>query len=209
MTTSTTTAPSASLCSAPRSGLGDRKAPSVREQLEAGLPVVVATTGREGIVVASAHNVTTATMAFLVEHTSGFVRVALPQSRCTELLLPPMDPYERGSTRMCVGVDAADETGTGISAADRAVTARRLLDPSARPAMFTRPGHLVPVSVDNREIHAPTSSAGVALALTRAAGLPLGAVFAELVSIADPRHMMDDAESLTFARRHALPAVAR
>jgi 3,4-dihydroxy 2-butanone 4-phosphate synthase/GTP cyclohydrolase II len=181
----------------------------VRDQFDAGLPVVVATPGGEGLVVASAHNITTVTMAFLVEHTSGFVRVALPHSRCTELLLPPMDPYERGSTRMCVGVDAADETGTGISAADRAVTARRLLDPSARPAMFTRPGHLVPVSVDEHETYAPTCSAGVALALTRAAGVPPGAVFAELVSVADPRHMMDYAESLAFARAHDLPALAR
>ncbi|KAA0924626.1 MULTISPECIES: 3,4-dihydroxy-2-butanone-4-phosphate synthase [unclassified Rhodococcus (in: high G+C Gram-positive bacteria)] len=184
-----------------------RTTPTVRNRFEAGLPVVLATTGGEGLVVASAHNITTATMAFLVEHTSGFVRVALPQSRCTELLLPPMDPYERGSTRMCVGVDAADETGTGISAADRAVTARRLVDPSALPAMFTRPGHLVPVSVDDHERHSPTGSAEAALALTRAAGLPLGAVFAELVSVADPRRMMDDVESLAFARRHDLLAL--
>lgn len=34
---------------------------------------------------------------------------------------------------------------TGISAHDRALTSRKLADPSAKPHQFNRPGHVVPL----------------------------------------------------------------
>jgi 3,4-dihydroxy 2-butanone 4-phosphate synthase/GTP cyclohydrolase II len=104
-------------------------------------------------------------MAFLIRHTSGFVQIALPESRCGRLQLPPMNAFDRGFVRMCVGVDAIDGVGTGISASDRATTSRRLLDPAAEPSHFTRPGHLVPVCVENHGMKSPLSSAAVALKL--------------------------------------------
>jgi 3,4-dihydroxy-2-butanone 4-phosphate synthase len=36
-------------------------------------------------------------------------------------------------------------TTTGISAHDRALTARKLASPDSRPEDFTRPGHMVPL----------------------------------------------------------------
>lgn len=36
-------------------------------------------------------------------------------------------------------------TSTGISAHDRALTARRLADPESTPGDFSRPGHMVPL----------------------------------------------------------------
>jgi hypothetical protein len=44
--------------------------------------------------------------------------------------------------RYAVAVDAAAGIGTGISATDRAETARQLADPNASAASFTRPRHV-------------------------------------------------------------------
>ncbi|WCT05765.1 3,4-dihydroxy-2-butanone-4-phosphate synthase [Rhodococcus qingshengii] len=179
----------------------------MNSHLASGLPVVVTHPGGDGILVIPAHNSSTATMAFMIRHTAGFVQIALPQKRCVEMRLPPMEPFDCDSTRMCVGVDATHGVGTGISAADRATTARRLLEPAAEPEEFTRPGHLVPICVDDRGIETAASSAAIALKLVRSAGLPEGAVFAELVSVISPIRMMNHHECIGFARHHGLPHV--
>jgi 3,4-dihydroxy-2-butanone 4-phosphate synthase len=178
------------------------------ERLRAGGAVVLTTADGHALLVLAAHRASTAHTAFLVRHTSGFLTVALPQQLCQTLELPPMDPFDEGTTRMCVGVDAVDGVSTGISAADRARTARSLLDHRAAPDWFTRPGHLVPVSVHDNEIDVPVSAAAHALALVRAAGLPPGALFAELVGTNDPTAMMNVRDAARFAAAADLPIAA-
>lgn len=90
-------------------------------------------------------------------------------------------------------------TTTGISAHDRALTARALADPQSRPSYFSRPGHMVPLrarpgGVLTRQGH---TESGVDLcALT---DLPRAGVLCELVN--------EDEEG-TMMRRDALRAFA-
>ena len=178
-------------------------------QLAQGLPIVLsdAATG-QGFLVLAADWASTATVAFAIRHTSGFLQIALSRHRCEQLLLPPMDPFEGRGDRMCVGVDAVRGTGTGISAADRATTARALVGAAAQPGDFTRPGHLVPVCVDRAPGARPTTTAAIALDLTRRAGLQPGALLAELVGLADPTRMISRPECPAFAGTHHLPLLA-
>nr|WP_296774425.1 3,4-dihydroxy-2-butanone-4-phosphate synthase [Rhodococcus sp. (in: high G+C Gram-positive bacteria)] len=174
--------------------------------LDAGAPAVVFNAGSgQALIVAAARSVSTSTAAFVIRHSSGFLQIALPQTRCESLLLPPLNPFDPPGSRMCVGVDAVRGTGTGISAADRATTARALTDPAAALGDFTRPGHLVPISVDPHDDTAWSTPAAIALDLVHRTGQPDGALFAELVGIADPTRMMTYAECVEFARHHALP----
>ena len=66
-----------------------------------------------------------------------------------ELDIPMMVPEntERNKTAYTVTVDYRDGTTTGISAHDRALTARMLADTAlgARAADFLRPGHMNPL----------------------------------------------------------------
>ncbi|MFC9833017.1 3,4-dihydroxy-2-butanone-4-phosphate synthase [Rhodococcus sp. NPDC127530] len=179
----------------------------VTRHLAAGRPVVVSRPHRHGFVVVAAHDASTTAAAFVIRHSSGFVQIALPRRRCEELLLPPMNPFDTGGARMCVGVDAVRGTGTGISAADRATTARALVDPVTGPGDLTRPGHLVPVCVDHRDTDMRDSAAAIALDLTRRTGLPPGALFADLVGMADPTRMMNHTECVVFSGTHNLPLV--
>ena len=100
-----------------------------------GLVIVVddQTRENEGDLVMAAERATPESMAFIVRHTSGFVCVAMPTAVADALELPPMVPSARNSDRMRtaygVTVDARTGVSTGISAADRAHTARVLADP--------------------------------------------------------------------------------
>lgn len=183
---------------------------NVAQQLAAGLPVVVsgvATAAGHGFIVFAAHFASTETTAFTIRHSSGFLEIALPAARCEQLLLPPMNPFDTKGTRMCVGVDAVRGTGTGISAADRATTARALMNATAVPDDFTRPGHLVPVCVDHDDADTRSTAASIALDLTRRAGLPSGALFAGLVGITDSTLMMNHSECVRFAETHDIPLI--
>lgn len=177
--------------------------------LAQGLPIVLSDTAAErGFLVVAAEQASTASVAFAIRHSSGFLQIALSRHRCEQLLLPPMDPFESRSDRMCVGVDVVQGTGTGISAADRATTARALVAAAAQPGDFTRPGHLVPVCVDCEDGARLTTAAAIALDLSRRAGLRPGALLAELVGLADPTRMINRPECLAFADTHHLPLLS-
>ena len=168
-----------------------------------GRPVIV-TTQTTTALVYGACTITTSQMAELIRRSSGFVQVALPEQRCDDLLLPEAAPTNRDRFRpgfgQCVTADAATGITTGISAEDRAHTARVLCAPTTTVNDLTRPGHVVPVRADL----APTQNtsrfplATAVLTLTRQA-LPVpGAVYADLVSERDPFHpiQLDEARRI-------------
>ena len=101
----------------------------------------------EGDLIMAADAVTTESLAFFLEHTSGVVCVALPGPRLDELGLPLMvsDNQEGQRTAFTVTVDLAHGITTGISASDRARTLRALADPHAVAGDFVRPGHILPL----------------------------------------------------------------
>jgi len=80
---------------------------------------------------------------------SGYICLSLPEERLEQLSVPMMVPNntERHRTAYTITVDYKHGTSTGISAHDRALTARQLAAPSlgATPDDFTRPGHMVPL----------------------------------------------------------------
>ncbi|MCE3551448.1 3,4-dihydroxy-2-butanone-4-phosphate synthase [Pseudonocardia sp. RS11V-5] len=176
---------------------------AVRERL-AGGPVVVLDGRGSGHLVAPADDVTTETMAFLVRVGSGFVQVAVTGETCERLLLPPMVwPVPAGPRGdHCVSVDATHGVSTGISAADRALTARLLAAPTTEPDALTRPGHVVPVRVRTAD-----SPAGLALAVAARAGRR-AAVLCAAVPAGDPCAEARTEDLLALADAHGLPVVS-
>ncbi|GAB3348542.1 3,4-dihydroxy-2-butanone-4-phosphate synthase [Amycolatopsis echigonensis] len=178
-------------------------------ELADGRPVVLLDERGAAELVVAAALATRHSLAFLVRHGSGFVRVALTGHACDRLGLPPV--IARGPYRcaQAVSVDAATGVSTGISAADRCRTVRLLADPAAGPGDLRRPGHLVPVRAwptDGAADQPGASEAGIELA--RLAGLEPAAVLCGLVSRLDPASMAGPAEALDFAREHDLAAIA-
>ncbi|MCK9793678.1 bifunctional 3,4-dihydroxy-2-butanone-4-phosphate synthase/GTP cyclohydrolase II [Isoptericola sp. 4D.3] len=177
----------------------------------AGRPVVVADDAdreNEGDLILAADAATPELMGFLVRHTSGLVCVGVAGEALDRLGLPLMvetnqDAYRTAYT---VTVDAAAGVTTGISAADRARTARLLADPATSPADLTRPGHVLPLRARPGGVLERRGHTEAAVDLARLAGRGHAGVLAELVH--DDGTMMRLPALREFAAEHGLTLVS-
>ncbi|EUB99901.1 34-dihydroxy-2-butanone 4-phosphate synthase [Rhizobium sp. CF080] len=107
--------------------------------------IVVDDPGREneGDIVVATEAVTAQSIAFMMRYARGLVCIAIEGEDLDRLAIPLMVPQntESQQTAFTVSVDYIRETTTGISAADRAATARALIDGKSTSADFARPGH--------------------------------------------------------------------
>lgn len=161
----------------------------------------------EGDLVVAADLISDEQMAFLVRHTTGIVCTPMPADRADALRLPPMvaDNADTHGTAFTVSVDAAG-TGTGVSAADRARTARALADPDVRADQLRRPGHVFPLRARDGGVLVRAGHTEAAVDLLTAAGLSGVGVISELV--AEDGSMRRGADLTRFARQHDLPILA-
>src|SRR5215203_4654602 len=100
----------------------------------------------EGDLTMAASWVTGEAVNFMLRWARGLVCMPCDSARLDELDFWPMVPADRAGndTPFTVSVDHVT-AGSGIGAADRAITIRRILDPTARPSDFQRPGHVFPL----------------------------------------------------------------
>ncbi|MFD5179447.1 3,4-dihydroxy-2-butanone-4-phosphate synthase [Nocardia sp. NPDC058379] len=171
-----------------------------------GRPVVVLDDDK-GHLMAAAEFITTGIMSFVVRHTSGFVCVARPGRELERLAIPPAIGAHPNQPRSAyaVSVDAAAGITTGISAADRATTARVLANPHSQATDLTRPGHVVPVPARTGGVLELAAPAEAGIDLARLAGRAPAAVLAHLVD--DDGLLRCTDASRRFAERHQLAVV--
>jgi len=155
----------------------------------------------EGDLIIGASHCTTEKMAWMIKHTSGYICIALPKERLEELEIPMMvtqneDPHRTAYT---VTVDYKYDTTTGISAHDRALTARSLASSSSKPSDFTRPGHMVPLRARDGGVFTRRGHTETAIDLCKLTGLQPAGLLCELVN---------DDELGTMARRDDCRAFA-
>jgi len=98
----------------------------------------------EGDFIVPAQFVTPETINTLETHGRGMLCYVAAEERLKAMGLEPLERTNNTptGTNFYSLVDAKGVTSTGISAADRARTVARLLDPAATMADFVRPGHL-------------------------------------------------------------------
>jgi 3,4-dihydroxy 2-butanone 4-phosphate synthase/GTP cyclohydrolase II len=109
-------------------------------------------------------------------------------------------------TAFTVSVDYRHGTTTGISAHDRSVTIRALLDENSTPADFARPGHIFPLRARAGGVLKRAGHTEATVDLTRIAGLKVGGVLAEVVN--DDGTMARVPQLIEFTRRHGLVFVS-
>ncbi|CAM02067.1 GTP cyclohydrolase II/3,4-dihydroxy 2-butanone 4-phosphate synthase/GTP cyclohydrolase II [Saccharopolyspora erythraea NRRL 2338] len=163
----------------------------------------------EGDLIMAAEHATTGDVAFFLEHTSGFLCVAIDEDRADDLELDLMVAAntESQGTAFLVSVDYRHGTTTGISAGDRAKTIRALADPRLRPADLARPGHVMPLRAKPGGVLRRTGHTEAGVDLCRMAGLSGAALLCEIVT-PDRRHMMRRPELDGFAARHDIPMIS-
>ncbi|RJK97177.1 bifunctional 3,4-dihydroxy-2-butanone-4-phosphate synthase/GTP cyclohydrolase II [Vallicoccus soli] len=162
----------------------------------------------EGDLVMAASAVTPEAMAFLVRHTSGVVCVPMTGQDLDRLALPPMTEVneDRKQTAYAVSVDAREGVTTGISARDRARTARLLADPATTAGDLSRPGHLFPLRAVEGGVLRRAGHTEAAVDLARLAGLAPVGVIAEVVG--EDGEMARLPELRRFADEHGLALVS-
>jgi 3,4-dihydroxy-2-butanone 4-phosphate synthase len=162
----------------------------------------------EGDVVFAADAIAPSQVAFMMRECGGLICVALAPEDVDRLGLPLMVPENRDPyrTAFTVSVDARDGITTGISAGDRALTARLLAAPSTMRAELTAPGHLFPLRAHRGGVRARPGHTEAAVDLARAAGRRPAGVICE---IAGPDGEMLRGQDLSdFATRHGMPYVS-
>jgi 3,4-dihydroxy 2-butanone 4-phosphate synthase/GTP cyclohydrolase II len=164
----------------------------------------------EGDLIFAAEKATPELVAFMVRYTSGYLCAPLTGEDCDRLGLPPMfaDNQDKHGTAYTVTVDAREGVGTGISAADRATTLRKLADVAAAASDFTRPGHVVPLRAKEGGVMRRPGHTEAAVDLARLAGLRPAGVICEVVSEKDPGTMARADELRAFADEHDLALVS-
>jgi 3,4-dihydroxy 2-butanone 4-phosphate synthase/GTP cyclohydrolase II len=176
-----------------------------------GRPVVVvddANRENEGDIILAASMATPELLAFMIRYTSGVICVPLPGAELDRLQLPLMTSQntERMRTAFTLSVDAREGVTTGISAADRAATIARLVDPATTAQDLVRPGHIFPLRYAEGGVLRRPGHTEAAVDLARLAGLPPAGVLAEVVN--DDGTMARLPELRTFADTHDLALIS-
>jgi 3,4-dihydroxy 2-butanone 4-phosphate synthase / GTP cyclohydrolase II len=176
-----------------------------------GRPVIVvddADRENEGDIILAASMATPELLAFMIRYTSGVICAPLPGTELDRLHLPLMTSQntERMRTAFTLSVDARDGVTTGISAADRATTIARLVDPTTAAQDLVRPGHVFPLRYAEGGVLRRPGHTEAAVDLARLAGLPPAGVLAEVTN--DDGTMARLPELRVFADAHDLALIS-
>ncbi len=137
----------------------------------------------EGDLVIAAEKVTPHIVNFMAKHAGGLICLPIIRERLEELNVERMvvkntDPNR---TAFTVSIDAA-ECKTGISAQERALTIRKVLDPDARVKDFTRPGHIFPIEYREGGVLVRAGHTEASVDLAKMAGLYPAGVICEIMN---------------------------
>jgi len=180
------------------------------EALRAGKPVLVADDEdreNEGDAILAAELASPEWIAWMVNNTTGFLCVPMDEDRANKLELPVMwsqnrDPH---STNYTVTVDATARISTGVSAEDRALTARTLADLDSTPASLIRPGHMIPLRAVPGGVLARGGHTEATVDLLKLAGMTPVGVIGEMVR--PDGSMMRLPELIELGKKENLPVI--
>jgi 3,4-dihydroxy 2-butanone 4-phosphate synthase/GTP cyclohydrolase II len=158
----------------------------------------------EGDLVMAAQMVTPEAINFMRKEAGGLICVPIIGKRLDELQIPLMVSENTAlhETAFTISIEARHRTTTGISAQDRAVTIQAMLDPTATPADFLRPGHMFPLRARDGGVLVRAGQTEASVDLARLAGFYPAGVIVEIM--AEDGTMMRLPQLREFAKKHSL-----
>lgn len=158
------------------------------EDIKAGKVVIVVDDEdreNEGDFVAAASKVSPEMINFMATEGRGLICTPILPARAAELDLPPMvnNNTDPNKTAFTVSIDRIGEgCTTGISAYDRYMTVKSLVDPSIKPEQLARPGHIFPLIAKQGGVLRRVGHTEAAVDLARLAGLEPAGVIVEIMN---------------------------
>lgn len=157
----------------------------------------------EGDLICAAQFATTENVNFMATHGKGLICMPMGESLVKKLRIPQMvsrntDSFE---TAFTVSIDHV-ETTTGISAAERSLTAMKCVEDDAKPEDFRRPGHMFPLIAKKNGVLERNGHTEATVDLMRLAGLKECGLCCEIMR--EDGTMMRTPELIELARKFGL-----
>lgn len=160
----------------------------------------------EGDLIVAAERVTPEAINFMAKYGRGLICMPIVEERLKELDIYPMVEKNTDShkTAFTVSIDAK-ETTTGISAYERALTIKKVLDPESKPEDFNRPGHIFPLEAKKGGVLKRTGHTEASVDLAHLAGLYPAGVICEIMN--EDGTMARTPELMEFCKEHNLKII--
>lgn len=157
----------------------------------------------EGDCICAAEFATTENVNFMAKWARGLICMPMSREMCARLELNQMvaQNTDNHQTAFTVSIDAVTTT-TGISAAERSMTALATVAPDAKPENFRRPGHMFPLEAREGGVLKRAGHTEATVDLMRLAGLKEAGLCCEVMRDDGTMARMDDI--IEFARVHNL-----
>lgn len=126
----------------------------------------------EGDFICAAQFATTENINFMATHGKGLICMPMSEEYVRKLQIPQMvtQNTDNHETAFTVSIDHISTT-TGISAAERSVTAMKCVEDSIKPEDFRRPGHMFPLLAKRNGVLERNGHTEATVDLMRLAGL--------------------------------------
>ena len=157
----------------------------------------------EGDCICAAEFATTENVNFMATYAKGLICMPMSRAWCEKLDLPQMvrQNTDNHQTAFTVSIDGVDTT-TGISAAERSMTALRCVADDVKPTDFRRPGHMFPLQAREGGVLKRAGHTEATVDLCRLAGLKEVGLCCEIMKDDGTMARMDDIKA--FAAEHKL-----
>lgn len=174
--------------------------------LQSGKVIVVlddADRENEGDLICAAEFATCENVNMMASLAKGLICMPMSRDLAVKLNLPPMteNNTDNHETAFTVSIDHVDTT-TGISAAERSVTAMKCVDENSKPSDFRRPGHMFPLVAKKGGVLERNGHTEATVDFMKIAGLKECGLCCEIM--ADDGTMMREKELFEFAQKHNL-----
>ncbi|MCC8152663.1 MAG: bifunctional 3,4-dihydroxy-2-butanone-4-phosphate synthase/GTP cyclohydrolase II [Lachnospiraceae bacterium] len=160
----------------------------------------------EGDLICAAEFATQANVNLMASEAKGLICMPMDGAICDQLGLEPMvtNNTDNHCTAFTVSIDHVDTT-TGISAAERSITAMKTVEEGTKPADFRRPGHMFPLRSREGGVLVRDGHTEATTDLCRLAGLKPCGLCCEIMR--EDGTMMRTTELLEFAGRLDLTVI--
>lgn len=160
----------------------------------------------EGDFICAAQFATTENVNFMATHGRGLICMPMSQAYVQKLQIPQMVSHntDNHETAFTVSIDHKSTT-TGISAAERSITAMKCVEDGARPEDFRRPGHMFPLLAKKNGVLERSGHTEATVDLLRLAGLKECGLCCEIMR--EDGTMMRTGELVELARTWGLKII--
>ena len=157
----------------------------------------------EGDFICAAEFATTENINFMATHGKGLICMPMSQEYVQKLKFPQMvyQNTDNHETAFTVSIDHVNTT-TGISAAERSITAMACVDNNAKPEDFRRPGHMFPLLAKKNGVLERNGHTEATVDLCHLAGLKECGLCCEIMR--DDGTMMRTPELIELAKKWKL-----